>query len=707
MADQCIVCLDNLDVHQPSPPPQTPSPRDTTHHNHGIVHPASFTSTSTSTSTPTNAHDEATSPSSSHTTTTNDGPGSSSNTATVANAKSPANNDGDRIAVIQVCGHVLHDSCLREWTGKANSCPICRQAFHLVHVYDKVGGKSLHAPACTLQNQANHEIQGTLITSYKVEDKKQVHEFDPQAWLDENPEEEEEVRPCPICNNADHEDVLLLCDSCDAPYHTYCVGLDTVPRGHWFCLECAEGAAELLAAELDDPDVVASGLAGVSDGRSDYLPRTQATMRRARQRARSDEWQGAWGQIAGRVWDALNIDLDNHEDDEALHHYRRSQQRSERERREYQRWQQRLNIASRLGAHDVFAENLPIVAQQSTRQPPVQAPPPQESREEKQAWGALERAMEIEASSPSTPNQRKRKARSVTASPVEPPPPERKLKRPRTRRVPTQSEASTSNQAPTQIVDSAAAGPSTNGRDRPPVLLSEGPSFLSSLLKEVEMSTASDDESIRALLPTIKSTTDSQSPATSPSPSGYSSPRALSMTPPPRGINDRPGSPLSLSSRIEPNYPPANYVVARDGGEHSDSESRPRHHQQQRHLQQQQQQQQPNGASISLEIRQPRPRRYRAADISSNLVHSPDASPMRSDLPFEMKESISGIVKDALKPHWKSGQLTADQYADGNRDLSHRLYKEVSEQELDDQARSRFEKIATKEVARAVADIKA
>ncbi|GAW24283.1 hypothetical protein ANO14919_138660 [Xylariales sp. No.14919] len=669
MADQCIVCLDNLDVQQPSPPPQPPPP-ETPHRGHGILRASS------SKTAPTTNRDGTTPPSSSH---THDDIGSNNTTVTITTTtKSPRTNDNDNIAVIQICGHVLHDSCLREWTGKANSCPICRQAFHLVHVYDKVGG--------------------TLITSYKVEDKKQVAEFDPQAWLDDNPEEEEEARPCPICNNADHEDVLLLCDSCDAPYHTYCVGLDTVPRGHWFCLECSEEAVELLAAELNDPDVAAVGLAGFSDGRSDYLPRTQATMRRARQRARSDEWQGAWGQIAGHVWDALNIDLDNHEDDEALHDYRRSQQRSERERREYQRWQQRLNIASRLGAHDVFAENLPIgVPQQITRQPPPQVLPREETHEEKQAWGALEKAMEAEAPSPSSPNHRKRKPRSVTASPVEPPPPERKLKRPRTRRVPTQSEASSSNQTPAQNIESAPTGSSMSGRARSPVQNSEGPSFLSSLLKEVEMSTASDDENIRALFATAKPSMDPHSPVASPSPSGHSSPRALSMTPPPRGISDRPGSPLSLSSRIEPIYPPANYVVARDSGEHSDSESRPRH----------QQHHQSNGVTVALEIRQPRPQRYRSVDISNNLVHSPDASPTRPNLPFEMKESISGIVKDALKPHWKSGQLTADQYASINRDLSHRLYKEVSELELDDQARTRFEKIATKEVARAVADIKA
>ncbi|KAI0400975.1 hypothetical protein F4802DRAFT_601506 [Xylaria palmicola] len=684
MADQCIVCLDNLDVEQPSPPPQPPP--ETTLHGDGISR------TSSTKSGPTTARDGAMPPSPSQTHddlgTNNTVNNTINNTINKAGKKnnesnmaaiprSPRPGDDNKIAVIQVCGHVLHDSCLREWTGKANSCPICRQAFHLVHVYDKVGG--------------------TQISSYKVEDKKQVAEFDPQAWLDEFPEEEE-ARPCPICNNADHEDVLLLCDSCDAPYHTYCVGLDTVPRGHWFCIECSTAAAELLAAELHDSDVATAGLAGLSDGRSDYLPRTQATMRRARQRARSDEWQGAWGQIAGRVWDALNIDLDNHEDDEALHSYRRSQRHSERERREYQRWQQRLNIASRLGAHDVFAENLPIgLPQQVARQPPPQPSPPRETREEKQAWGALEKAMEAEAPSTSSPNHRKRKSRSVTASPIEPPPPERKLKRPRTRRVATQSEASSSIHTPAQNAESAP-GPSTNGRAHSPVQNPVGPSFLSSLLKEVETSTASDDENIRALFGTAKPSTDPHSPATSPSPSSYSSPRAMSMTPPPRGINDRPGSPLSLSSRIEPIYPPANYIVNRDGGEHSDSESRPR----------QPQHHQSNGSSnLTLEIRQPRPRRYSSVNVTNDLVHSPDIPAMRPTLPLEMKESISGIVKDALKPHWKSGQLTADQYASINRDLSHKLYKEVTESELDDEARHRFEKIATKEVARAVAHIKA
>ncbi|OTA89575.1 hypothetical protein M434DRAFT_23321 [Hypoxylon sp. CO27-5] len=625
MADQCIVCLENLDVQLPPTPSQLHVPPDD---NDNLLQDPS---SSIAAGVP----------------------------ARLSPPKSPLgntkNDEDHKIAVIQICGHALHDACLREWTGKANSCPICRQAFHLVHVYDQIGG--------------------TQLSSYKVEDKKQVAEFDPQAWLDDNPDVEEVTRPCPICERADHEDVLLLCDSCDAPYHTYCVGLNSVPRGHWFCLECADSVSESLTGEIQDGDI---DLAGFSDGHSGYLPRTQASMRRARQQARSNDWQGAWGQIAGRVWDMLNIDLDNHDDDEALQNYRRSQQRRERERREYQRWQQRLNIASRLGARDVFVNNISnVIPQPVVQHQPAPPPPPAESPLERQAWGDLEKAMEAEAanSNDSTSNHRKRKSRSVTASPVEPPQqPERKLKRPRTRRVPvTPSASSSSFLLPIQTSQPAPNGSGSNSVSTPNN--GEAPSFLSSLLKEVEMSAPSDDENIRSLFTFSKPVPDPSSPTSSPPPSAYNSPRALSTTPPPRAIGDRPGSPLSLSSHIEPIYPPSNFLASLSNSDTSDSESRSRQHAR-RHK------------------NKPRPQRQQSTSISRRLSRSENTSPTRIALPFEMKESISGIVKDALKPHWKSGHITADQYASINRDLSHKLYKE------------RFEQIATKEVAKAIADLK-
>ena len=42
---------------------------------------------------------------------------------------------------------------------------------------------------------------------------------------------------CNIIGNL-HADVLLICDGCDLCYHIYCVGLDNVPHGDWYCEGC-------------------------------------------------------------------------------------------------------------------------------------------------------------------------------------------------------------------------------------------------------------------------------------------------------------------------------------------------------------------------------------------------------------------------------------------------------------------------------------
>ena len=538
-------------------------------------------------------------------------------------------------------------------------------------------------------------LAGTLLSTRAVEDKKQVAEFDAQAWMDENPQEEEVQIPCPVCNLADREDVLLLCDGCDTPYHTHCIGLDSVPFGSWFCMECVDA----LGIENQPQESPPQGNQNAA-GRLYYFPRTQASMRRARQRARSDEWQGAWGRIAGRIWDALNLDLDYQDDDDphVFEGLRRSQQLREQERLEHERWQQRLNIASRMGAGGVFARNIPSVLQ-AGRAAPASRPPPPEPREVQMAWGAFEKARDME--------NRKRKSRSGTAEPSEPQhEPERKLKRPRTRRIPTQQNGESSSSA------AAVAGPSTApqpeqpnpaahaGPSAPSNTSDATPSFLSSLLREVEMSTPSDEEKIQALYGRIPGANDASSPVGSPS-------RASSITPPPHH-STRPGSPqMTLSSHIEPIYPPANYSPTRSASpnkpsrstspfkrvahdnrsspENSDSERRSR----------------PAGAS---ELRQPRPRRTQTIIVPKPEIVSPATSP----LPLEMKESISSIVRSALKPHWKSSRLTAEQYASINREISHKIYEQVQDPTaVGEDARRNWESMATKEVARAVADLKA
>ncbi|KAK4106258.1 hypothetical protein N658DRAFT_512139 [Parathielavia hyrcaniae] len=644
MADQCIVCLEPLEVEASAPPAadQPLQQPDKLNHERLAIEDADALAKESHQNGPDHAHH-------------------------------------DNVAMIEVCGHMLHDECLREWTEKANSCPICRQTFHSVTVYDKVGG--------------------TALSTRQVEDKKQapvVPAFDPREWMDEFPEQPDLTdRRCPVCNTAEDEEVLLLCDSCDAAYHTHCVELDEVPRGPWFCMECVHA----LGPDVIQPVNNVPGRDGGLLGRSYYFPRTQASMRRARQRARSDEWQGAWGRITGRVWDAIELDLDYQDEDdpdvfEGLH---RSRQLREREREEHERWQQRLQIVERLGARDVFLNNF---GRRIDRPQPTQ-----ETREEQLAWGALEKARETDS--------RKRKSRSATAEPHEEPhpEPERKLKRPRTRRVlPQNGESSASAVRDSGPSNQQQQGGSTSSASEAP------PTFLSSLLKEVEMSTPSDEHSLVQMFGPIPGANDAPSPARSPAHSHGS------ITPP-----NRSSSPvMTLSSHIAPIYAASCYSPTRglslesvealppssprttaqrerqSSPENSDSEHRGRRRPRPPGQQQQQQQQQP----AALELRQPQPRPGRTHRAAGSRSH--DTSPAPSGaLTRELKESITKIVRGVLKPYWRSKQLTAEQYETINRDISRKLYDEVKEPEINEDMQQSWERLAVQQVALAVASLKA
>jgi len=45
-----------------------------------------------------------------------------------------------------------------------------------------------------------------------------------------------------MCGSAEREDLILLCDLCDAGCHTYCATppLKRIPAGEWFCDECTQ-----------------------------------------------------------------------------------------------------------------------------------------------------------------------------------------------------------------------------------------------------------------------------------------------------------------------------------------------------------------------------------------------------------------------------------------------------------------------------------
>ncbi|KAH3852509.1 PHD finger protein 10-like isoform X2 [Dreissena polymorpha] len=47
-----------------------------------------------------------------------------------------------------------------------------------------------------------------------------------------------ECKTCVQCMDPYDEDKMLFCDKCDRGYHTFCVGLTSLPRGEWDCPSC-------------------------------------------------------------------------------------------------------------------------------------------------------------------------------------------------------------------------------------------------------------------------------------------------------------------------------------------------------------------------------------------------------------------------------------------------------------------------------------
>lgn len=83
---------------------------------------------------------------------------------------------------------------------------------------------------------------------------------------------------CRVCDRRDQEGTLLLCDNCNAGYHTGCLKrpLSSVPSGAWVCEECAPGFKDAVVDIVDDADV----LEYIRTGRLPVTPGVTATEKR-------------------------------------------------------------------------------------------------------------------------------------------------------------------------------------------------------------------------------------------------------------------------------------------------------------------------------------------------------------------------------------------------------------------------------------------
>ncbi|KAF5479568.1 hypothetical protein F2P56_000377 [Juglans regia] len=78
----------------------------------------------------------------------------------------------------------------------------------------------------------------TKLKSFNAETRKEINEF--LASKSEIPKAPWDEGVCKVCGIDRDDDSVLLCDTCDAEYHTYCLNppLARIPEGNWYCPSC-------------------------------------------------------------------------------------------------------------------------------------------------------------------------------------------------------------------------------------------------------------------------------------------------------------------------------------------------------------------------------------------------------------------------------------------------------------------------------------
>ncbi|KAK4804236.1 hypothetical protein SAY86_004053 [Trapa natans] len=136
---------------------------------------------------------------------------------------------------LDCCSHYFCFSCIMEWSKVESRCPLCKQRF-----------KTISKPA---RSAAGVDLRDVVIHVPERDQVYQPSEEEIRGYLDPY-----ENVICTECHQGGDDGLMLLCDLCDSPAHTYCVGLGReVPEGNWYCEGCRPGALGSSSSDPQDP----------------------------------------------------------------------------------------------------------------------------------------------------------------------------------------------------------------------------------------------------------------------------------------------------------------------------------------------------------------------------------------------------------------------------------------------------------------------
>jgi hypothetical protein len=143
------------------------------------------------------------------------------------------------------CGHVYCHPCIEEWLQVSNTCPLCKRGVSKLsrHTSDEAGLVKTEVSTVASQDRRVPRVEELTAST--------------RAAL----EAEHDV-VCTVCGGGGDDHLLILCDSCDSGYHTYCCGLASMTPNtireldEWYCPDCrpTHGSSDPFApsAPFDD-----------------------------------------------------------------------------------------------------------------------------------------------------------------------------------------------------------------------------------------------------------------------------------------------------------------------------------------------------------------------------------------------------------------------------------------------------------------------